>query len=143
MLLPMARNWAWALCMWCSLGGCTDPLPCCDKVPVNEAEYLTYFYEFSETVSNNCSDFSPRDLKLIDQKFQQLSGEWYRRFSAKLSSWERVEILAYCGKYFQCRIDTESEEWLEQLEDLLYGDDPGPSLEELLIHSPLKNWGHE
>jgi hypothetical protein len=135
----MARRSIWAVLVLCFHIGCIPSLPCHDEVPATKNEYLSCFHSFSETVSTNCSEYTSWEWELIDRKFRQLSADWYRMFSKQLSPRERVDVIAYCGKYFQCRINTASEDWLEQLEKLLYEKDFELPLKELLITSPLKN----
>ena len=141
MLLLMARKWVWlafVLSPYLFLG-CLPSLPCDDQVPSTKREYLTCFRSFTQYVSTSCQKFSSWELESIDLRFQQLTGDWYRMFSKQLSARERVKILAYCGKYFECRIDTDDLNWLDQLEELLFRDIPEPSFKEFLITSPQKN----
>lgn len=127
MLLLMVRKWVWGCFVLCSLAMVILPA-CHDCEPATKRDYLTRFREFAEEVSANCSGYSTEELEQIDHKFQRLSREWYRKFSNQLSTKERVEILAFCGKYFKCRINPKNENWWRELEYLLYGFSPEPSV---------------
>lgn len=85
--------------------------------PTSKESYMEKYVSFLDEVSQEYKDYTTEDWGKMDEKFEKLNGEWYRKYEQELSFKDELKLQGYKLKYAYYRTLSEGKSALDGMRE--------------------------